>query len=56
MTDFEKKYYWDRRGSGCAKWDGMKMGFGSDDLIAMWVADMDFRCPDSVREAMGKLA
>ena len=56
MTDFEKKYYWDRRGSGCAKWDGMKMGFGSDDLIAMWVADMDFRCPDSVREAMVKLA
>ncbi|MBR4691550.1 MAG: pyridoxal phosphate-dependent aminotransferase [Oscillospiraceae bacterium] len=56
MTDFEKKYYWDRRGSGCAKWDGMKMGFGSDDLIAMWVADMDFRCPDSVREAMVSLA
>ena len=56
MTDFEKKYYWDRRGSGCAKWDGMKHGFGSDDLIAMWVADMDFRCPDSVREAMSALA
>ena len=45
MTDFEKKYYWDRRGSGCAKWDGMARGFGGGDLIAMWVADMDFRCP-----------
>ena len=56
MTDFEKKYYWDRRGSGCAKWDGMKMGFGDDDLIAMWVADMDFRCPDSVGDAMKRLA
>ena len=56
MTEFEKKYYWDRRGSGCAKWDGMARGFGSGDLIAMWVADMDFRCPDSVGEAMEKLA
>lgn len=56
MTEFEKKYYWDRRGSGCAKWDGMARGFGSGDLIAMWVADMDFRCPDSVEEAMTKLA
>lgn len=56
MTDFEKKYYWDRRGSGCAKWDGMARGFGGGDLIAMWVADMDFRCPDSVEEAMTKLA
>lgn len=53
--DFEREYYWDRRGSGCAKWDGLKFGFGDEDLIAMWVADMDFRCPDSVREAMGKL-
>ena len=55
MTDFEKRYYWDRRGSGCAKWDGMAHSFGGDDLIAMWVADMDFRCPDSVQEAMEKL-
>jgi len=56
MIDFEKKYYWDRRGSGCAKWDGLKEGFGDSDLIAMWVADMDFRCPDSVRDAMAGLA
>ena len=52
MTDFEERYYWDRRGSGCAKWDGMARGFGSGDLIAMWVADMDFRGPESVHEAM----
>ena len=55
MTDFEKKYYWDRRGSGCAKWDGMAFQFGGNDLMAMWVADMDFRCPDSVEEAMSKV-
>lgn len=55
MTDFEKKYYWDRRGSGCAKWDGMAFQFGGNDLMAMWVADMDFRCPDSVEEALSKV-
>ena len=55
MTEFERKYYWDRRGSGCAKWDGLELSFGEKDLLAMWVADMDFRCPDSVEEAMGKL-
>ena len=55
MTDFEKKYFWDRRGSGCAKWDGMAFSFGGNDLMAMWVADMDFRCPESVEEAMTKV-
>lgn len=53
--DFEERYYWDRRGSGCSKWDGLQAVFGDGDLLAMWVADMDFRCPDSVQEAMGKL-
>lgn len=56
MTAFEQKYYWDRRGSGCSKWDGLEQSFGSSDLLALWVADMDFRCPDSVEEAMVKLA
>ncbi len=55
MTEFEKQYCWDRRGSGCAKWDGMEMSFREKDLIALWVADMDYRCPDSVQEAMGKM-
>ena len=54
QTEFEKKYYVERRGSSCAKWDGLEGKFGDSDLIAMWVADMDFRCPDSVIEAMKK--
>ncbi len=56
MTEFERKYYRDRRGTGCAKWDGLERMFGRKDLIALWVADMDFSCPDSVREAMSRLA
>ena len=44
----------DRRGSNCAKWDGMEafQGVSPDDGIAMWVADMDFRAPQSVRDAL----
>ncbi len=55
MTEFEKKYYRDRRGTGCAKWDALSPEYGSE-LLSMWVADMDFACPDSVREIMMKAA
>ncbi len=44
--------YLDRRHTDCSKWDNLGAMFGSDDLQAMWVADMDFRCPDCVIEAL----
>jgi len=53
-TAFEKKYYVERFGTNCVKWDGMKTAYGELDLIPLWVADMDFRCPDSVVEAVQK--
>jgi cystathionine beta-lyase len=41
----------DRRGTHCAKWDGMaaRTGVTAADGIAMWVADMDFAAPEPVR-------
>ena len=44
----------DRRGSHCAKWDKMEALYGvpADDGIAMWVADMDFRPPKVVTDAL----
>jgi cysteine-S-conjugate beta-lyase len=44
----------DRRGTHCAKWDGMERGYGisPDDGLAMWVADMDFRPPPEVADAL----
>ena len=42
----------DRRGTHCEKWDGLKRNFGRDDLIAMWVADMDFPTVPEVRDAL----
>ncbi len=33
----------DRRGTGSFKYDALKMIFGTDDLLPLWVADTDFR-------------
>ena len=44
----------DRRGTHCAKWDKMEDLYGvpRDEGIAMWVADMDFRPPQVVQDAV----
>ena len=48
--DFDKVI--ERRGTDSVKYDcGMKYA-GRDDLLPMWVADMDFRAPDEVIEAL----
>lgn len=38
------------------KWDGLEAFFGVGDALPMWVADMDFRCPPEVTEAVAKRA
>ena len=42
----------ERRGTDCFKWDAPARQYGRDDLLPMWVADMDFRSPDFVMEAI----
>lgn len=44
--------YVDRKNTDCAKWDNLMEMFGEDDLLAMWVADMDFQAPESVINAL----
>lgn len=48
----------DRRGTHCAKWDSMRAGYGvsPEDGLAMWVADMDFLPPASIRRAVERMA
>jgi cystathionine beta-lyase len=43
-----------REGSGCVKYDLRRKVFGTEDLIPMWVADMDFRTPDFIINALKK--
>ncbi|MBI6628845.1 MalY/PatB family protein [Pontibaca salina] len=48
----------DRRGTHSTKWDKMEALYGvsPDDGLAMWVADMDFRAPKTVRDALRQQA
>ncbi|MBO7587170.1 MAG: PatB family C-S lyase [Bacteroidales bacterium] len=43
-----------RRGTHCVKHDMLKQFFGTDDLLPMWVADMDFKTPDFILDAIRK--
>ncbi len=43
-----------REGTDCIKYDHRQETFGSKDIIPMWVADMDFKCPDFVLDSMHK--
>ena len=47
----------DRVGTGCSKWDGMEAAYGvsPEGGIAMWVADMDFRPPQVVRDRLQEM-
>lgn len=56
MLDLEKNYAPQRLGTHCQKWDGVKDRFGEEGLLPLWVADMDFRAPDSVQEAIRAMA
>lgn len=53
-----KKYDFDklpeRRGTGALKWDALKERYGRDDLLPLWVADMDFETPPFVVDALKK--
>lgn len=40
-----------RRGTGCKKWDTYP-----EDVIPMWIADTDFKCPQPIIDAMVKRA
>lgn len=42
----------ERKGSGAIKTDALGKFFGKDELIPMWVADMDFETPDFITEAL----
>ena len=41
-----------RKNTGSVKWDMMLPGYGREDLLPMWIADMDFRVPECVTEAL----
>lgn len=55
-----KKYNFDeiitREGTNCIKYDALERFFGNTDILPLWVADMDFRTPDFIVDAIKKRA
>ena len=56
----KNKYNFDekinRKGTNCAKYDGLKKYFGYEDLNPLWVADMDFKTPSFINDEIIKAA
>jgi len=50
MTDFDQII--DRTGTSTVKYDVRQAVFGTDDVVPLWVADMDFAAPSVVSEAL----
>jgi len=44
----------DRTNTSSIKWDARQNVFGNPDVLPMWVADMDFRSPQFVTDAIAK--
>jgi len=45
-----------RSGTASLKYDGRKNFFGTNDVLPLWVADMDFAVPSAVRDALAARA
>ena len=43
-----------REGTNCIKYDALERFFGSTDVLPLWVADMDFKTPDFIVDAIKK--
>ncbi len=54
MSPFDEKV--DRSGTYSVKYDSRKEKFGSDDVLPLWVADMDLPSPECVTNALVKRA
>ena len=66
MTDFDTvidrrdtdsaKWDYHQTPNGSVRWDATNPDHGDDQVLAMWVADMDFRCAEPIIDAIKKRA
>lgn len=52
IENFVEKYAVDRYDTNSLKWDALDVRYGDPDLIAMWVADMEFKVPEAVQNSL----
>lgn len=53
MTNFEQPI--DRLGSNSVKWDAILKSYNEENLLPLWIADMDFKAPAGVLQDYQKL-
>jgi len=41
-----------RKNTDCIKWDGLKEIYGKDDILPLWIADMDFESSPEIIDAL----
>lgn len=56
LSPYDFDHIWERKKTHSIKWDGVEPLFGDADLLPMWVADMDFKAPQPVIDALKKRA
>lgn len=54
MAKFQFNETIERLGTASVKWESTEQIFGTNDVLPMWVADMDFRPPTEVTEAFAR--
>src|SRR5699024_12617103 len=50
MNSFDIKH--NRNHTRSVKWDSLDRTFQANDIIPLWIADMDFKSPEAVNEAL----
>lgn len=53
MVNFDEQL--NRKGTNSVKWDQICQTYQEEDLLPLWVADMDFKAPDGVIQAYQKM-
>jgi cystathionine beta-lyase len=56
MENYNFDEFIDRKNTSCIKWDYTKEFLGEADVLPMWVADMDFKTPDFIIDAVKERA
>lgn len=55
MQNFIKEHFTDRKNTDSSKWDNLAARFnGDEDLLAMWVADMEFKTAKEILNALNE--
>ncbi|MCE5285706.1 MAG: PatB family C-S lyase [Pelosinus sp.] len=54
LFDFDKSIT--RQGTGSRKWDALQDVFGNEEVLPLWIADMDFAVPDAVAARVAERA